>query len=153
MSHQHFDGRQPARIVPFPVPANGSARKGEGMSATMLRTPTGATDSAPHSTWTTIAGGRSTRRPALSTKDLSAMNSTSFGISHIVASARHADFLAEAERERAIASIRTNRARGAAESIRSIRMRIGAALIRVGERLHGADDRCADLGSFRAARS
>lgn len=81
------------------------------------------------------------------------MHGMNVGITHLYANARHADFLAEAERERAMAATRARRSFDAARAIRAIRMKAGAAMIRFGERLRGADERRADLGSFRAARS
>ncbi len=81
------------------------------------------------------------------------MNGTNLGISHMYATARHADFLAEAERERAIAGAAIRRGPRTPDAIRAIRLVAGAALIRFGERLRGAEDVCADLGTFRAARS
>ncbi len=153
MSHHRVDHRQSARILPFPNPSNGHTPRGEGMSATTLRTRTGTAATRPESTWTTIAGGRSTRRHDTTTRDGTTMNGLNLGIAHLYANARHADFLAEAERERTISSLRIRRGNGASEAIRAIRMAAGAALIRFGERLRGAEERCADLGSFRAARS
>ncbi len=153
MPHDDFDRRQPARILPFPARPDGHARRGTDMSPITLRPAAGTTASAPAPTLTTIAGGLSTRRPSTTERGFATMTGTNIGISHMYASARHADFLSEAERARTINSARVQRGSRTAETVRSIRMRAGAAVIRFGERLRGAEEACADLGSFRAARS
>ena len=123
------------------------------MSQIALHSTTGNVETIPSSTLTSIAGGRSHRRPAITKRNANAMHGTNIGISHMYASARHADFLAEAARERTIASASSRGGSRSADAIRAIRQTVGAALIRFGERLHGAEEACADLGSFRAARA
>jgi hypothetical protein len=84
------------------------------------------------------------------------MNGSNLGLSHMYAASRHAEFVAEAERERLIGRFKVRGGSDQPNAIGSMRMRVGTALIRIGEKLHGTvDERCPDLdaGSLRPVRS
>ncbi len=84
------------------------------------------------------------------------MHAGQLGLAHIYAVQRHHDYLIEAERARLVASISAgNRQRSGL--VRTMRLQIGSALVRMGEQLQGAQPESAPelggpIGALRPAR-
>jgi len=102
----------------------------------------------------TIRDRRATR-PAHSEEHLT-MHAGQLGLTHCYAVQRHHDFLVEAERARLVASLSAENQRQSSP-LRGLRLQIGAALVRVGEHLQGAQPEPAPaldtaIGTLRPAR-
>jgi hypothetical protein len=144
--------RPSARILPFPHRGAGSLpREARMQAARAVRHPRALRPLDPN--LTASFGGRDPGRPGSRRKDVNAMNPSSIGLSHMVAAARHAEFVADAERARTVA-LAGRPERAGSQAVRAVRVRLGAALIRLGERLHGAAGDChPEFGSLRPVRS
>lgn len=141
---------QCARILPFPTVAVGPTRRRTIVDLAAYRDRSGFASGPPAIGHQPVA--HRAPRDIFASKGVPAMNASNLGLSHLFAEARRADFAAEAERERLAA--RAAAGNDLPGVVAALRMRLGAALIRAGERMHGAaDEPRAEIGSLRPARS
>ena len=148
------DDRPNVHLVPFPTRQPIATGDDRAMHLYLVPTATGARAGFTRTTTDTArrAYGSATPRERTAMYTIHQVAS----LEHAYADMRHRDLMAEAEQARrlALAVGATTRRSVVAVAVAALRRQVGIALVRAGQRVHGAEpaDALSNPGTLRAAR-